>query len=137
MDEVICFRQINPMSLYQHPLFTIDLNKVIAVYQDNDEPAVTIRTDDQRKIEVATDTSEAAVEFLNEFATAWENPNGPLLPHSRHIYLTRAIYSIQVEGEDVYIYFRDHSVSFAMGDAQRALDLLAELTGRWQAALGV
>jgi hypothetical protein len=123
------------MSLYQHPLFTIDLNKVVAVYQDNDEPAVTIRTDDQRKIEVATDTSEAAVEFLNEFATAWENSGRSLLRHSRHIYSTRAIYSIQVEGEDVYIYFRDYSVSFAAGDDQKALELLAELTARWQAAL--
>ncbi len=70
------------MSLYQHPLFTIDLNKVIAVYQDNDEPAVTIRTDDQRKVEVATETPEAAVEFLDEFATAWENSVGSLLRHS-------------------------------------------------------
>jgi hypothetical protein len=135
MDGPPILRQITNMSLYQHPLFTIDLNKVIAVYQDNDEPAVTIRTDDQRKIEVATETSDAAVEFLNEFATAWENSVGSLLRHSRHIYLTRAIYSIQVEGEDVYIYFRDHSVSFAAGDPQRALDLLAELTGRWQTAL--
>jgi hypothetical protein len=131
MDGPPILRQITNMSLYQHPLFTIDLNKVIAVYQDNDEPAVTIRTDDQRKIEVATETSDAAVEFLNEFATAWENSVGSLLRHSRHIYLTRAIYSIQVEGEDVYIYFRDHSA----GDPQRALDLLAELTGRWQTAL--
>ena len=135
MDGRADLRQNGHMSLYQHPLFTIDLNKVIAVYQDNDEPAVTIRTDDQRKVEVATETSEAAVEFLDEFATAWENSVGSLLRHSRHIYLTRAIYSIQVENEDVYIYFRDHSVSFATGDPQRPLDLLAELTGRWQAAL--
>src|SRR5207302_4092528 len=96
---------------------------------------VNIRTDDHRKIEVGTESPEAAVEFLDEFAAEWEKAIGPLLRHSRHIYLTRAIYSIQVEGEDVYIYFRDYSVSFAAGDPERALALLAELTGRWQAAL--
>ncbi len=124
------------MSLYQHPLFTIDLNKVIAVSQNEDEAAVTIRTDDQRKIEVATDTPEAAVEFLNEFATSWENAVGPLLRHEKHVFLTSAIYSIQAEGDEVYIYFRDYSISFAVEDSEQALELLAELTRRWQVAIG-
>ena len=123
------------MPLYQHPLFTIDLNKVIAVYQDNDEPAVTIRTDDQRKIEVGTETAEAAVEFLNEFADQWEKAIGPLLRHGKHVYLTAAIYSIQAEDDELYIYFRDHSISFALDNAQQTLELLAELTQRWQLAL--
>ena len=83
------------MSLYQHPLFTIDLNKVIALYQNEDEAAVTIRTDDQRKIEVATASPEEAVEFLNEFADQWEKAVGPLLRHDRYVFLTAAIYSIQ------------------------------------------
>lgn len=124
------------MSLYQHPLFTIDLNKVIAVSQIEDDAAVTIRTDDQRKIEVATASPEAAVEFLNEFATAWENSVGPLLHHEKHVFLASAIYSIQAEGEEVFIYFRDYSISFAVDDSDQALELLAELTRRWQVAIG-
>jgi len=124
------------MSLYQHPLFTIDLNKVIAVSQNEEEAAVTIRTDDQRKIEVATDSAEAAVEFLNEFANSWETAVGPLLRHEKHVFLTSAIYSIQAEGDEVYIYFRDYSISFATNDAEQALQLLAELTRRWQIAIG-
>ena len=127
--------QTNLMSLYQHELFTLDLNKVIAVYQNEDEAAVTIRTDDQRKIEVATASPEAAVELLNDFSAQWERAAGPLLRHGKHVFLTSAIYSIQVEGEEVYFYFRDYSVSFAMADAQQAMDLLIELTGRWQAAI--
>jgi hypothetical protein len=124
------------MSLYQHPLFTIDLNKVIAVSQNEDEATVTIRTDDQRKIEVATASPEAAVEFLNEFANSWETAVGPLLRHEKHAFLTSAIYSIQAEGDEVYIYFRDHSISFAANDSEKALELLAELTRRWQVAIG-
>ena len=124
------------MSLYQHPLFTIDLNKVIAVSQNEDETTITIRTDDQRKIEVATESPEAAVEFLNEFANSWENSVGPLLRHEKHAFLTSAIYSIQAEGDEVYIYFRDYSISFATNDSDQALELLAELTRRWQVAIG-
>jgi len=124
------------MSLYQHPLFTIDLNKVIAVSQNEDEPTVTIRTDDQRKIEVATDTPGAAVEFLNEFANSWENAVGPLLRHEKHAFLTSAIYSIQAEGDEVYIYFRDYSISFATDNADKALELLAGLSRHWQPAIG-
>jgi len=124
------------MSLYQHGSFTIDLNKIIAVYQDEDEAAVTIRTDDQRKLEVATAAPEAAAELLSDLSEQWEKAVGPLLRHGKHIYLTSAIYSIQVEGEEVYIYFRDHSVSFALPDSLQALELLAELTRRWQAAIG-
>ena len=123
------------MSLYQHQLFTIDLNKVIAVYQNEDEPAVVIQTDDQRKLEVATESPEAAVEFLNEFANQWEKAVGPLLRHARYVFLTSAIYSIQAEGDEIYIYFRDHSVSFALENDQQALELLAELTNRWQNAI--
>jgi len=124
------------MSLYQHELFTLDLNKVIAVYQNEEEAAVTIRTDDQRKIEVATASPEAAAELLNDFSAQWGKAVGPLLRHGKHVFLTSAIYSIQVEGEEVYFYFRDYSVSFALADAQQAVDLLAELTSRWQAAIG-
>jgi hypothetical protein len=124
------------MSLYQHPLFTIDLNKVIAVSQNEDEATVTIRTDDQRKIEVATASPDAAVEFLNDFANSWETAVGPLLRHERHVFLTSAIYSIQAEGDEVYIYFRDYSISFAATDPEKALELLAELTRRWQVAIG-
>jgi hypothetical protein len=124
------------MSLYQHDLFTLDLNKIIAVNQNEDEVTVTIRTDDQRKIEVGTDSPEAAVELLNDLATQWERAVGPLLRHERHVFLTAAIYSIQVEGSEVFIYFRDHSVSFALADAQQASDLLAELTRHWQEAIG-
>jgi hypothetical protein len=123
------------MSLYQHPLFTIDLNKVIAVSQNENDATVTIRTDDQRKIEVATASPEAAIEFLNEFANSWENAVGPLLRHERHVFLTSAIYSIQAEGDEVYIYFRDYSISFAANNPEQALELLAELTRRWQVAI--
>jgi hypothetical protein len=123
------------MSLFKHESFTIDLNKIIAVYQDDDDGAVTIRTDDQRKIEVAASTPEAATELLNELADQWEKAVGPLLRHGRHLYLTSAIYSIQVEDSEVYIYFRDHSVSFTLADPQQAADLLAELTVRWETAL--
>jgi hypothetical protein len=124
------------MSLFKHDSFTIDLNKIIAVYQDDDEGAVTIRTDDQRKLEVATSAPEAATELLNQLADQWERAVGPLLRHGRHIYLTSAIYSIQVEGLEVYIYFRDHSVSFTSADPQQAVELLAELSVRWAAAIG-
>ena len=124
------------MSLYQHDLFTLDLNKIIAVNQNEDEITVTIRTDDQRKIEVGTDSPQAAVELLNDLADQWEKAVGPLLRHERHVFLTAAIYSIQVEGEEVFIYFRDHSVSFALPDGQQAEALLAELTRRWQLAVG-
>ncbi len=124
------------MSLYQHELFTIDLNKIIAVYQNEDDAAVTIRTDDQRKIEIATEAPEAAADLLNDLATQWEKAVGALLRHGKHVFLVAAIYSIQVEGEEVFIYFRDHSVSFALPDAQQAFDLLAELTRRWQEAIG-
>src|SRR5207247_10642999 len=85
------------MALYQHELFTIDLNKVIAVYQNEDEAAVTIRTDDQRKIEVATAAPEAAAELLNDLAAQWEKAVGALLRHGKHVFLIAAIYSIQVE----------------------------------------
>lgn len=123
------------MSLYQHELFTIDLNKIIAVNQEEDETTVTIRTDDQRKIEVGTDSPEAAVELLNDLATQWENAVGPLLRHEKHVFLTKAIYSIQAQGVEVFIYFRDHSVSFALPDAEQASDLLAELSRHWQEAI--
>lgn len=124
------------MSLYQHELFTIDLNKVIAVYQNEEDAAVTIRTDDQRKIEVATSSPEEAGQLLNEFAEQWEKAAGPLLRHGKHVFLTAAIYSIQAEGEEIYIYFRDYSISFAFADSLQALQLLAELTRRWQLAIG-
>ena len=123
------------MPLYSHELFTIDLNKVIAVYQIEEEAAVAIRTDDQRKIEVATDSPEAAVEFLTEFSAEWEKAVGPLLRHMKHVFLTSAIYSIQVEGDEVFIYMRDHSVSFAVANTEQALELLAELSARWQAVI--
>ena len=123
------------MSLYQHELFTIDLNKVIAINQNEDEITVTIRTDDQRKLEVGTATAEEAVELLDDFARQWEKAVGPLLRHERHVFLTAAIYSIQVEGEEVFIYFRDHSISFTLPDAQQASELLTELSHRWEAAI--
>ncbi len=123
------------MSLYQHPLFTIDLNKVIAVSQNEDETTVTIRTDDQRKIEVATDSPEAAVEFLNEFGDQWERAVGSILRYGKYVFLTSAIYSIQAEGAELYLYFRDQSVSFVLGDSQEALALLGELTRHWQLAI--
>jgi len=124
------------MSLYQHPLFTLDLNKVVAVFQNEDDSAMTIRTDDQRKIEVATPSADAAAELLAAFSDQWEKAVGPLLRHGKNVYLTSAIYSIQAEGAEVFIYFRDHSVSFATTDDQQALELLAELTRRWQLAIG-
>ena len=124
------------MSLYQHELFTLDLNKIIAVNQNEDEITVTIRTDDQRKIEVGTDSPDAAVELLNDLAAQWEKAVGPLLRHERHVFLTAAIYSIQVQGEEVFIYFRDHSVSFAMPDELQASNLLGELSRRWEVAIG-
>lgn len=123
------------MSLYQHELFTLDLNKIIAVNQEEDETTITIRTDDQRKIEVGTESPEAAVELLNDLATQWEKAVGPLLRHERHVFLTAAIYSIQVQGVEVFIYFRDHSVSFALADELAASNLLAELSHRWQEAV--
>ncbi len=122
------------MSLYQNPLFTIDLTKIIAVYQNEDDPAVSIRTDDQRKIEVATDNSQAAMDLLNEIAGQWESAVGPLLRHGKHVFLTSAIYSIQVQEAEVYINFRDHSVSFAAADPDQAVELLAQLSRAWQAA---
>jgi len=76
------------------------------------------------------------VEFLNDFANSWETAVGPLLRHEKHAFLTSAIYSIQAEGDEVYIYFRDHSISFAANDPEQALELLAELTRRWQVAIG-
>jgi len=124
------------MSLYQHDLFTLDLNKIISVNQNEDEVTVSIRTDDQRKIEVGTDSPQAAVELLNDLADQWEKAVGPLLRHERHVFLTAAIYSIQVEGDEVFIYFREHSVSCATSDALQASELLAELSRRWQAAIG-
>jgi hypothetical protein len=124
------------MALYQHQVFTIDLNKVIAAYQNEDEAAVTIRTDDQRKIEVATASPDAASDFLNEFADQWEKAGWPLLRHGKHVFLAGAIYSIQAEAEELYIYFRDHSISFALSDSEQALDLLSELTRRWRLAIG-
>ncbi len=108
---------------------------MIAVNQEEDETTVTIRTDDQRKIEVVTDTPEAGVELLADLAAQWEKGVGPLLRHQRHVFLTAAIYSIQVEGVEVFIYFRDHSVSFTLPDAQQASELLAELSRRWEAAI--
>jgi len=124
------------MYLYQHELFTLDLNKIIAVNQEEDDTTVTIRTDDQRKIEVGTDSPEAAVELLNDLAGQWERAVGPLLRHQTHVFLTAAIYSIQVEGAEVFIYFRDHSVSFTVADSEQASALLAELSRRWEAAIG-
>ena len=136
MDALRFLVQIRlDMSLYQHSLFTIDLNKVIAVSQNEEAAAITIQTDDQRKIEVATDSPEAAVELLNDIADQWERGVGPLLRHGTNAFLTSAIYSLQVAGQELYIYFRDHSVSFALPDAQQALDLLAQLTDQWQAAI--
>jgi hypothetical protein len=122
------------MPLYQNPLFTIDLAKVISVYQNEDEAAVNIRTDDQRKIEVATDSSEAALELLNEIALQWENAVGRLMRHGTHVFLTSAIYSIQVQDSEVYINFRDHSVSFAAADSGRAQELLGQLSRSWEIA---
>jgi hypothetical protein len=124
------------MPLYQHQLFTIDLNKVLTVHQEEDQAAVVIRTEDQRKIEVATDSPEAAVGLLNDLASQWVKTGGSLLRHGKHVFLASAIYSIQVEGEEVYIYFQDHSVSFNAGGSDQALLLLAQLTSHWQSAIG-
>jgi len=125
------------MSLYQHELFTLNLKKVISVFQqDPDEAAVIIQTDDQRKIEVATDSPQSAAELLMEFTAKWESAVGPLLRHGQYVLLTSAIYSIQAQGNEVFIYFRDHSVSFAMPDDFQAAELLGKLTRRWQIALG-
>lgn len=123
------------MALYQHPLFTIDLSKVIAVYQNDDEVTVTILTDDQRKLEGASDSPEAAVEFLNELADQWEHVGGRLLRYGRHVFLAAAIYSIQADGERILVNFRDQSISFSLSDAQQALERLAELTRHWQEAI--
>ena len=123
------------MALYQHELFTINLNRVIALNQEEQDPtAVTIRTDDQRKIEIATESQQAAAEFLNDFADQWEKSVGPLLRHDKYVFLTSAIYSIQAQADEVYINFRDHSVSFAVSDAEQALKLLSELSRGWQLA---
>src|SRR3954471_17929139 len=124
------------MALYQHELFTLNLNKVITVYQDPDDSTLTIQTDDQRKIEVAADSVEAAAELRMEFAAKWESAVGPLLRHGQHVFLTSAIYSIQAQGNEVFIFFRDHSVSFAMPDDFLAAELLGKLTRRWQIAIG-
>jgi len=124
------------MALYQHEFFTLNLNKVISIFQEPDEATVTIQTDDQRKIEVATDSPEAAAELRMEFAAKWESAVGPLLRHGQHVFLTSAIYSIQAQGNEVFIFFRDYSVSFAMPDDFQAAELLAKLSRRWQVALG-
>jgi hypothetical protein len=125
------------MSLYQHELFTLNLNKVISVFQpDPEDGTVIIQTDDQRKIEVATDSPQSGAELLTEFAAQWESAVGPLLRHGQYVLLTSAIYSIQAQGNEVFIYFRDHSVSFAMPDEFQAADLLGTLTRRWQMAVG-
>jgi hypothetical protein len=125
------------MSLYQHELFTLNLNKVISVFHpDPDDTTIIIQTDDQKKLEVATDSPQAATELLVEFAAKWEAANGPLLRHGQHVFLTSAIYSIQAQGNEVFIYFRDHSVSFAMPDEFQAVELLGKLTRHWQMALG-
>jgi|ERR1041385_335474 hypothetical protein len=123
------------MSLYRHQLFTINLRKVITVHQNADEAAVTIRTDDQRKIEISTETPQEATDLLTELADEWEKTVGPLLRHGTHVFLAAAIYSIQAQGDEVFVYFRDHSVSFAASDEQQALDILAELSTRWEAAI--
>src|SRR5436305_8917643 len=124
------------MALYQHEFFTLNLNKVISVYQDPDDPTVTIQTDDQRKIEVAADSPEAAAELRMEFAAKWESAVGPLLRHGQHVFMTSAIFSIQAQSNEVIIFFRDHSVSFAMPDEFHAVELLGKLTRRWQIAIG-
>lgn len=124
------------MSLYLHQLFTIDLNKVIAVYQNEGDSAFTIQTDDQRKIEVAAATPEVALESLNDFATQWEKAAGSLLRHANHVFLPAAIYSIQAENEVLFINFRDQSVSFELGNADQTAELLVQLTQRWQLAIG-
>ena len=123
------------MSLYLHQLFTIDLRKVIAVYQNEDDSAFTIQTDDQRKIEVAAGSPQAAVESLNDFAAQWEKAAGSLLRHANHVFLPAAIYSIQAEEKILYINFRDQSVSFELANADETAELLGKLTERWQLAI--
>jgi len=136
-DVAPALPHIHPrMALFQHEIFTIDLNKVIAVFQNEDDSAVTIQTDDQRKIEVTTGSPEEAAELLAEISTQWEASVGPLLRHAKHVFRASAIYSIQVEGADLSVYFTDHSVSFSLPDQLAALNLLAELTARWKVALG-
>jgi hypothetical protein len=73
---------------------------------------------------------------LNSLADQWEQSVGPLVRHGNYAFLASAIYSIQVEGEEVSLYFRDHSVSFAFPISEQALEVLAELSRRWQAAVG-
>jgi hypothetical protein len=124
------------MALYKHPFFTINLTKVIAVYQTEDGASVVIQTDDQKKIEVNTGSPEAAVEFLSEFAGYWEMAAGPLLRHGRHVILSSAIYSIQAAGDQLEINFRDYSTTFVVGDPAQTLTALDELTRRWQEAIG-
>ena len=123
------------MSLYLHELFTIDLSKVIAVYQNEGDPAFTIQTDDQRKMEVAAASPEAATESLNDFAAQWEKTAGSLLRHANHVFLPAAIYSMQADDAVLFINFRDQSVSFELADSQQTADLLAQLTQRWQLAI--
>jgi len=123
------------MSLYLHQLFTIDLKKVTAVYQNEGDSAFIIQTDDQRKIEVAAASPEAAIESLNDFAAQWEKAAGSLLRHANHVFLPAAVYSIQAENDVLFINFRDQSVSFALADAEQTTDLLAQLTQRWQLAI--
>ncbi len=96
---------------------------------------MTIRTDDQRKIEISTETPQEATDLLTELADEWEKTVGPLLRHGTHVFLAAAIYSIQAQGDEVFVYLRDHSVSFAASDEQQALDILAELSTRWEAAI--
>src|SRR5947208_15594520 len=91
------------MSLYQHELFTLNLNKVISVFQEPDEATVTIQTDDQRKIEVATDSPEAAAELRMEFAAKWESAVGPWFGQGKQVFLTPAFYSIRTRANKVYI----------------------------------
>jgi hypothetical protein len=137
IDEWLVMRHhYENMSLYLHQLFTIDLTKVIAVYQNEGDSAFTIQTDDQRKIEVAAPSPETAVESLNDFAAQWEKAAGSLLRHANHVFLPAAIYSIQAENEVLYINFRDQSVSFELGSAEQTAELLGQLSQRWQLAIG-
>ena len=130
-------RQISAnMSLYLHQLFTINLNKVIAVYQNEDDSAFTIQTDDQRKIEVASASPEATLDSLKDFAAQWEKAAGSLLRHANNFFLPAAIYSIQAEEDVLIINFRDQSVSFQLADSEQTAALLAQLTARWQQAIG-
>ena len=123
------------MSLYLHPVFTIDLTKVIAVYQNEGESAFTIQTDDQRKMEIGSPSPEAATELLDDFAAQWEKAAGSLLRHANHVFLPDAIYSMQADDAVLFINFRDQSVSFELDNAQETAELLAQLTQRWQLAV--